>query len=107
MSSVVLELGQDTFSSTVEGAPKPVIVDFWAPWCGPCRMISPLVEELAEEHRDDLTVAKVNVDDHPALASRYGVMSIPSVLRFDGGKVTKFVVGAMSKSELTRRLGLA
>lgn len=106
MSEAVMELGQATFDQTISGSATPVIVDFWAPWCGPCRILSPLVEELATDRAGKVTVAKVNVDDNPELASRYRVMSIPSVIRFDGGKETHRVVGAVSKPELVRRLGL-
>ncbi|MDA8198229.1 MAG: thioredoxin [Thermaerobacter sp.] len=103
--SDVMEMGQATFDEVL-AAGRPVVVDFWAPWCGPCRVLSPLVEEVAAEQRGSITVGKVNVDEHPGLASRYGVMSIPSVIRFDGGRETHRVVGAVSKPELVRRLGL-
>lgn len=106
MSSVV-EMGAAAFDAAVAAGSGPVIVDFWAPWCGPCRVLSPLVEELAAEHQGQVLVGKVNVDEHPDLAGRHGVMSIPSVIRFDAaGQETHRVVGAVSKAELLRRLGL-
>ena len=103
--SGVMEMGQAAFDEAL-AAGQPVVVDFWAPWCGPCRVLSPLVEEVAADQRGTITVGKVNVDQEPELASRYGVMSIPSVIRFDGGRETHRVVGAVSKPELLRRLGL-
>ena len=103
--SDVMEMGQATFDEAL-AAGRPVVVDFWAPWCGPCRVLSPLVEEVAAEQRGSITVGKVNVDEQPDLASRYGVMSIPSVIRFDGGQETHRVVGAVTKPELLRRLSL-
>ncbi len=104
--SAVVAMGTEDFEAAVAAGSRPVIVDFWAPWCGPCRVLSPLVEELAADHQDAITVGKVNVDEHPDLAGRFGVMSIPSVIRFDGGQETHRVVGAVSKPELLRRLGL-
>ena len=90
-------LSTTTFDETVDGADKPVVVDFWAEWCGPCKMIAPILDELAAELGDRVTVAKVNVDDNPDLAMRYNVMSIPTLLVFSGGEVHKRLVGAKGK----------
>ncbi len=87
------ELNQTTFDPFIKHADKPVLVDFWATWCGPCRMLAPVVEQLAANHADTLTVAKVNVDDCPDLASRYGIMSIPTLLLFKNGELADKAVG--------------
>ncbi|MCL6562341.1 MAG: thioredoxin [Firmicutes bacterium] len=98
--------GPEQFNQLIHSSTVPVIVDFWAAWCVPCRMISPILDELMAEREGQLVVAKVNVDEHPTLAAEYGIMSIPTLLRFDNGQETARVVGAMPKAQLLRRLGL-
>ena len=100
-----ITLTKDNFEKQVLRADRPVLVDFWATWCGPCRMLAPIVAEIAEE-RDDVTVGKVNVDDESELAARYGVSSIPTVILFKDGKVGATSVGYRSKAQLLAALGL-
>ena len=95
----VQTITRENFDELVLHAGKPVLVDFWAPWCGPCRMVSPLVDEIAEE-RDDIIVGKVNVDEQPELAMQFGVMSIPTLLVFKNGELAQQAVGARPKEEL-------
>ena len=94
-----LNITKDTFKKEVLESDKPVIVDFWATWCGPCRMLCPVVAELAEEH-PEIKVCKVNVDDEPDLAQEYGVMSIPFIATFKGGQLHKTSVGVQPKEAL-------
>jgi len=102
----IQELDGQSFESTVTGADGPVVVDFWAPWCGPCKMVGPVLEKLAADHGEKVTVAKVNVDENQELAARYGIMSIPTVILFEAGKVKKQIVGARSQKDYEREFGL-
>ena len=94
------------FDEQVLGNDQPVLVDFWAEWCGPCHAIAPVLDQIAAE-RDDLRVVKLNIDEEPAIAQRYGVMSIPTLILFKDGEPAAAAVGAMPKSMLEERLGLA
>ena len=93
-----------TFTDDVLTSDKPVLVDFWAEWCGPCRMVSPVLEEIAVEHANKITVVKLNVDENPQAARDYQVMSIPMMSVFQGGKMVKSIVGARPKSVILKEL---
>jgi thioredoxin 1 len=97
------EVTDDNFQAEVLEADRPVLVDFWAPWCGPCRIIAPHLEELQSE-REDLRVVKLNVDDNPRVAAEYHVMSIPMLLLFKNGQVAHQIIGAMPKSRLVQEI---
>jgi thioredoxin 1 len=103
-SEKIVNLTEKSFKDEVEQSTIPVLVDFWASWCGPCRMIAPIVDQLAEEFDGKIKVAKLNVDENSELASRYQVMSIPTLLLFRNGKVVNQMVGARPKGELVKIL---
>jgi len=101
MGEFTLQITDDNFDTEVLNSDKPVLLDFWAEWCGPCRMIAPLVEEIAEEYNGKAAVGKVNVDHTPGVASKYGIRSIPTLLIFSNGEVQKQIVGAVPKGQIT------
>ncbi len=103
---MALELTESNFDAEVLKSDKLVLVDFWAPWCGPCQMMGPVIDELASE-LTDAKVAKLNVDEHPSIAQKYGIMSIPALKIFKGGQVVKELVGIQTKDKLKTELGAA
>ena len=94
----------ETFDTEVLQNSKPVIVDYWAEWCGPCRMVAPVLEEIASEHADKIDVVKLNIDDNPKVAQRYQIMAIPTMSVFHNGEVVKQIVGAKPKAALLKEL---
>ncbi|TBR17569.1 thioredoxin [bacterium] len=99
-----LQLTDDTFDKEVLTGPQPVLVDFWAPWCGPCRMLAPVVEELAKEYAGKVKVGKLNTDDNPNAATRFNISAIPTMLFFKNGKVEHQLVGVHSKADIKKTL---
>ncbi|MEY0233609.1 thioredoxin TrxA [Providencia manganoxydans] len=100
MSDKIIHITDASFESAVLKASSPVLVDFWAAWCGPCKMIAPILDEISEEYTGKLTIAKLNIDDNPATAPKYGIRGIPTLLLFKNGEVAATKVGALSKSQL-------
>jgi thioredoxin 1 len=102
MSELLKEVSDSSFEKEVLGSDKPVLVDFWAEWCAPCRMLAPTVEAVAEHYGDNASVVKLNVDDNPSTAQRYGIKGIPTLILFRDGKEVERVVGATSKESIMR-----
>ncbi|NDK99017.1 thioredoxin TrxA [Photorhabdus bodei] len=100
MSDKIIHLSDASFDTDVLNAEGPVLVDFWAAWCGPCKMIAPILDEIAPEYSGKLTIAKLNIDDNPATAPKYGIRGIPTLLLFKDGQVAATKVGALSKTQL-------
>ena len=107
VADVVQDLTDDTFQKALDDAATPVIVDFWAAWCGPCRTVGPIVEDLAATHAGKVTVGKVNVDDSPSTAANYGISSIPTLMLFKDGEVVDRFVGVQSKNRLQEAIDSA
>ena len=99
-----IKVTDETFSEDVLASDKPVLVDFWAEWCGPCKMVAPVLEEIAAQHADKITVVKLNIDENPQIAEKYQILSIPTMSVFSGGEVVRTIVGAKPKAALLRDL---
>jgi len=104
MSEKIKHVSDDSFATDVLGSQTPVLVDYWAAWCGPCKMIAPLLEEIANEFGDKVTIAKLNVDENQQTAAKFGIRGIPTLMLFKDGQVKATKVGSLSKSQLTEFL---
>lgn len=104
MSDNIINVDQDSFQKAVLDSQKPVLVDFWATWCGPCRAVAPIIDELAKDYKDKIEFAKVNVDEVPFIASKFGVMSIPTIIVFKDGKPVQHAIGYQPKDQLKKLL---
>ena len=100
----IVQVSDDTFESEVIQSSVPVLIDFWAPWCGPCRAIAPIVDQLADEYAGKLKIVKMNVDDNPRTPANYGVRGIPNLILFKNGKVEQQIVGAVPKAHLVKAI---
>jgi thioredoxin 1 len=104
VSPAIVEVSDATFQNEVETSDTPVVVDFWAPWCGPCRVMDPILDELAEQHQGKVKFTKMNVDDNPDTAARFEILSIPTVMVFESGDVQKKLIGAVPRRRLEDEL---
>ncbi len=104
MSANIVTLSDSTFDETVLGSSTPILIDFWAEWCGPCKMVAPILDEIADEQAGKFTIGKLNIDDNPDAARRFDVMSIPTMLVFQDGVPAKRIVGAKGKAQLLQDL---
>ncbi|MEA5453719.1 thioredoxin [Sinomonas sp. JGH33] len=102
--SAIKHVPDETFESHVLESEKPVLVDFWAEWCAPCRVLGPILEQIHEEH-DEIEIVKINIDENPAITRSYGITSIPTMKLYKGGEVEKTIIGAMSKTHLEQEMG--
>ncbi len=100
----IVQVSDDSFDTEVLQSPLPVLIDFWAPWCGPCRAIAPIVDQLADEYAGKLKIVKMNVDDNPRTPANYGVRGIPNLILFKGGQVQQQIVGAVPKAHLVKAI---
>ncbi|MDP7488935.1 MAG: thioredoxin TrxA [Arenicellales bacterium] len=100
MPNKIIHVSDDSFEQEVLESDKPVLIDYWAEWCGPCKMIAPVLDELADEYADKVQVAKLNIDDNPATPPKYGIRGIPTLMLFKNGEVEATKVGAVSKTQL-------
>ena len=107
MGTAVMHITDDTFEAEVLKSATPVLVDYWAEWCGPCQMIAPLLDQVAAEYADKVKVVKVDIDDNQATAAKYGIRGIPTLMSFQGGELKSTKTGALSKSQLTTLLNTA
>ena len=104
MAPTVTTLSDTTFDEEIGAADEPVLVDFWAEWCGPCKWVAPILDEIAEEHQGKIRIAKLNVDDNPEIARRFSVMSIPTLIVFRDGEEAARIIGAKGKGQLVQEL---
>lgn len=103
-SDVIVELSDTSFDTEVINSEKPVLVDFWAPWCGPCKALAPVINEISNDFADKVKVGKLNVDDNPEISMKFGIRSIPTLIVFKDGKVQDQIIGAVPKSEIEKAL---
>lgn len=101
---MTVEVTDANFDEVIVNSGKPAIVDFWAEWCGPCRMVAPIVKDIAEEYKDQVVVGKLDVDSNPGVSEKYGIRNIPTILFFKGGEVVDKQVGAVPKANITKKL---
>ena len=104
MADAITTLTDSTFDEQIAGSTEPVLVDFWAEWCGPCKMIAPILDEIAGEHAGKISIAKINIDENPGIARRFDVMSIPTLIVFKDGVAEKRLIGAKGKGQLLQEL---